>query len=130
MTGPRHDIGTGAHAGAPADARPDGRQDPQRDIEKLRAEELRAEIGDTVQELTHRVDVPARLREKRAETTERVHAQVTQAREVIVEKAPGVQAALRERPALLGGIAAALAYLLLRRLRGRKRPKEDLDGTR
>jgi gas vesicle protein len=121
MTDPRPDTGSGAHAGTPADARPA----PQRDVE-----ELRAEIGDTVEELTHRVDVPARLREKRAETTERVHAQVTQAREVIAEKAPEVQAALRERPALVGGIAAALVYLLLRRLRGRKRRKEDLDGTR
>lgn len=125
MTGPGHDIGAGAHAGTPADARPDGRPDPQRDVE-----DLRAEIGDTVQELTHRADVPARLREKRAETTERVHTQVSHAREVVAEKAPAVQGALRERPALVGGIAAALAYLLLRRLRGRKRRKEDLDGTR
>jgi hypothetical protein len=126
MTGPRHDIGAGAHASTPADARPDGRQDPQRDVE-----DLRAEIGDTVQELTHRVDVPARLREKRAETTERVHTQVAHAREVVAEKAPAVQASLRERPALLGGIAAALVFLLLRRLRGRrKHRKEDIDGTR
>jgi len=92
-------------------------------------EELRAELGDTVEELAHRVDVPARLREKRAETTERVQAQVTHAREVVAERAPAVQGALRERPALVGGVGVALGYLLLRRARRRKHRKEESGGT-
>lgn len=87
-------------------------------------EELRSELGDTVEELVHRVDVPARLREKRDETTARVQTQVTHAREVVTEavaeKAPAVQGALRERPALVGAVAALVALLLLRRVRRRK----------
>jgi hypothetical protein len=102
------------------------REQTQREVE-----ELRAEVGDTVEELVHRVDVPTRLREKRAETTERVQAQVTHAREVVAEKAPAVQSALRERPGIVGAVAAVLVLLLLRRLRRRRQHrKEDVDGTR
>lgn len=100
-------------------------QDSPRDVE-----ELRAELGDTVEELVHRVDVPARLREKRAETTERVQLQVNRAREVVAERAPAVQSTLRERPAVVGAVVAALLFLLLRRKRRRSHPKEDLGGTR
>jgi predicted ATPase with chaperone activity len=88
-------------------------------------EELRAELGDTVEELVHRVDVPERLREKRAETTERVQAQVAHAREVVAAKAPAVQNALRDRPLVVGGALAALLFLLMRGSRRRKQRKED-----
>jgi ElaB/YqjD/DUF883 family membrane-anchored ribosome-binding protein len=107
------------------DTAQDTPQDTRREVE-----ELRAELGDTVEELAHRVDVPSRLREKRAETTERVQAHVAQAREVVAERGPAVQDALRERPALVGGIGVAIGYLLLRALRRRKNRKEDADGTR
>jgi uncharacterized protein DUF3618 len=118
MTGPRQDAG------------PAGEDVTQREVA-----ELRAEVGDTVEELVHRVDVPQRLREKRAETTERVQAQVAHAREVVAEKAPVVQQTLqqtlRERPAVVGGVLAALLLLFLRSLRRRrKHRKEDADGTR
>lgn len=103
--------------------------------EELRSDlgELRAELGDTVEELAHRVDVPARLRAKKEETTERVQVQVAQAREVIAEKAPEVQQAMRERPAVVGGIALVLSYLLVGRIRRRRRAtaaRKDRDGTR
>ncbi|MHA6625610.1 DUF3618 domain-containing protein [Pseudonocardia sichuanensis] len=123
MTAPQPGTPTGTTgpAGTP--------QDTRREVE-----ELRSELGDTVEELAHRVDVPARLREKRAETTERVQAQVTHAREVVAERAPAAQEALRERPALVAGVGVVLGYLLLRALRGRKsrrrNRKEDADGTR
>jgi ElaB/YqjD/DUF883 family membrane-anchored ribosome-binding protein len=94
-------------------------------------EQLRAELGDTVQELVHRADVPQRLREKRAETVERVQAQVTHARDVVAEKAPAVEDAVRQRPMVVGGVIAALLLLSLRSLRRRrKHRKEDADGTR
>ena len=122
MTGPG---ATGSQAGT-TDA-----TDPTR----REVEELRADIGDTVEELVHRADVPSRLREKRAETTERVQAQVAHAREVVTQKAaekgPAVQSALQDRPAVVGGVLAALLLFVVRGLRRRRRSrKEDSDGTR
>jgi hypothetical protein len=93
--------------------------------------QLRAELGDTVEELVHRADVPQRLREKRDEATEKVQAQVAHVREVVVEKAPAIEDALRRRPLVVGGVIAALLLLLLRsRRRKRVHRKEDADGTR
>jgi ElaB/YqjD/DUF883 family membrane-anchored ribosome-binding protein len=99
--------------------------------EELREEldELREELGETVEELAHRADVPARLREKRDETAHRVQERVAQAKEAIAETAPAVQTTLRDRPALVSGIAVALAFLLITLVRRRKR-QEDIDGTR
>lgn len=118
MTGPRPDAGPS-----------------EEDVAQREVAQLRAEVGDTVEELVHRVDVPQRLREKRAETTERVQAQVAHAREVVAEKTPVVQQALqqtlRDRPAVVGGVLAALLLLFLRSLRRRRtKRKEDADGTR
>lgn len=103
----------------------------ERTPDELREElgELRAELGETVEELAHRADVPARLREKREETTQRVQAHVAQARDTIAETAPVVQSTLRERPALVSGIAVALVFLLISLMRRRKRT-EGTDGTR
>jgi hypothetical protein len=109
---------------------PDGNMSEE-DAAQRDVEEVRAELGDTVEELVHRVDVPQRLRDKRAETTERVQAQVTHAREIVAEKAPVLQQTLRDRPAVVGGVLAALLLLFLRSLRRRRtRRKEDADGTR
>jgi len=98
-------------------------------------EQLRADLGDTVEELVHRVDVPQRLREKRAEVTERVQAQVAHTREVVAhkvtEKAPAVEDAVRQRPLVVGGVIAALLLLFLRSQRRRRmHRKADTDGTR
>jgi hypothetical protein len=117
VTGPRQ-----GHTSAEGADRQDA---AQQDVE-----DLRAELGETVEELVHRVDVPQRLREKRAETTERVQAQVAHAKEVVAEKAPAIQSALRERPAVVGAVLAALLLLVLRSLRRRTHRKEDADGTR
>jgi ElaB/YqjD/DUF883 family membrane-anchored ribosome-binding protein len=96
---------------------------------RVELETLRAELGETVEELARRADVPSRLREKREETAQRVHEQVAHARETIAETAPVVQSTLRERPALVTGLAVALAFLLISLVRRRKRGKET-DGTR
>jgi ElaB/YqjD/DUF883 family membrane-anchored ribosome-binding protein len=116
---------TGAHRGeerAPANRTPD----------ELREDlgELRAELGETVEELAHRADVPARLRDKRAETKQRVQGQVAQARRTIADNAPAVRSTLREQPALAGGLAAALSFLLISLMRRRRRRRKDGDGTR
>ena len=119
MTGPRGE-GTTPRQGEAVD------QAVEQDVERLRTE-----LGDTVEELVHRVDVPQRLREKRAEATERVQAQVAHAREVVAEKAPAVEDAVRQRPLVVGGVIAALLLLFLRsKRRKRARRKEDADGTR
>jgi hypothetical protein len=113
---------TGSHPADPAPRATPAASGAERSSEELREEldTLRAELGDTVEELAHRVDVPARVRAKREETTARVQEQVTQARTVIAEKAPTVETALRDRPALVAGIALVLSYLLVSRLRRRK----------
>jgi transposase-like protein len=137
---------SGAH---PADP-PSRASDADRSPDELREElvELRAELGDTVEELAHRVDVPARVRAKRDETATRVRAkldettvwlqkQFAQARAVLAETATGVEATLRDRPGLVGGITLVASYLLVSGLRRRKRRRrtaalggKDGDGTR
>ena len=72
--------------------------------EELRAElsAKRAELGDTVEELAHRVDVPAQVKEKKAETVaklqdakaeaaRRVHESTAKVKATIADKVPGVQ---------------------------------------
>jgi len=72
--------------------------------EEMRAElaAKRAQLGDTVEELAHRVDVPAqvkakkddtvaKLQEAKAEATRRVHEGTEQVKAAIAEKAPVVQ---------------------------------------
>jgi hypothetical protein len=113
----------------PPDAGPSEEEVAQRDVAQVRAE-----VSDTVEELAHRVDVPQRLRDKRAETTQRVQAQVAHAREIVAEKGPvlqrTLQQALRERPAVVGGVLAVLLLVFLRSMRRRTHRKEDADGTR
>jgi hypothetical protein len=72
--------------------------------EELRAElsAKRAELGDTVEELAHRVDVPAQVKAKKAETvaklqdakteaSRRVHEGTEKVKAAIADKAPVVQ---------------------------------------
>ena len=93
---------------------------PGTDAERaqLRAEleELRSGVGDTVAELTARVDVPARVRAETQRTLDR-------ARQVVAEKSPIVQNAVRERPvpvaAIVGGALLVVILLIIRRSRAR-----------
>ena len=116
----------------------------KRDPDELRAdiEATREELGETVEELAHRVDVPARVRERRdetvarvqqtvahttdtvqqrvAQTTATVQQQAARAHETLAEKAPVVDRTVRERPAaVLGVLAAIVAFLLVRAHRRR-----------
>jgi hypothetical protein len=91
---------------------------PGTDAERaqLRADldELRSGVGDTVAELTARVDVPARVKAETQRTLDR-------ARQVLAEKTPVVQNAVRERPvpvaAIVGGALLVVLLLIVRRRR-------------
>jgi Protein of unknown function (DUF3618) len=78
--------------------------DAQKSPEELRAElaAKRAELGDTVEEIAHRVDVPAQVKAKKAETvaklqdakvqaSRRVHEGTEKVKATIADKAPVVQ---------------------------------------
>jgi hypothetical protein len=103
-----------------ANSDPDPTPVPGTDAERaqLRAEleELRSGVGDTVAELTARVDVPARVRAETQRTLDR-------ARQVVAEKTPIVQNAVRERPvpvaAIVGGALLVVILLIIRRSRVR-----------
>ncbi|OLT06106.1 hypothetical protein BJF90_18180 [Pseudonocardia sp. CNS-004] len=72
------------------------------------------------------------LRDRRTAATEKVHAGVTHAREIASDKAPAVKGAVQERRGLAIGLTSAVTvvgYLLLRRLRGRKRRTHDSAET-
>jgi hypothetical protein len=86
------------------EARPTTNAGAAKSPEELRAEleAKRAELGDTVEELAHRVDVPAQVKAKKAETVARLQDAKTQAarrvqqstakvRASIAGKVPGVQ---------------------------------------
>jgi len=86
------------------DARPTEKGQAAKSPEELRADlaAKRAELGDTVEELAHRVDVPAQVKAKKAETVaklqdakveaaRRVHEGTEKVRSTIADKAPVVQ---------------------------------------
>lgn len=120
-------------------------------IAEREVKEVRAELADTVEELAHRLDVPARLRDKRDVTAQRVQQQVTHARDavaqrapelsrtlqqqathardVVNQRAPALSRTLRQRPGLAALIGLIVVTLLARRLR-RRTHRKDEDGTR
>lgn len=77
--------------------------------QRVDLEELREELGETVTELAHRVDVPTRVRARRDETLARAKA-------LVAEKAPAAGS-----PAVLATGAAAALLLLVLVVRRRRR---------
>ena len=86
------------------EARPTTNAGAAKSPEELRAdlEAKRAELGDTVEELAHRVDVPAQVKAKKAETVaklqdakdqaaRRVQESTAKVRATLADKVPGVQ---------------------------------------
>jgi S1-C subfamily serine protease len=65
---------------------------------------------------------------RRTAATEKVHAGVTHAREIASDKVPAVKEAVQERRGLAIAVTV-LGYLLLRRLRGRRRRTHDAVET-
>lgn len=91
--------------------------------DQLRAQlaQLRTDLGNTVEELTHRLDVPARARARKDEIITRVRDRAEQLRTLTRKGAPAAQETVRRQPVLVGLAAAALLLLLLRRARRRRR---------
>jgi hypothetical protein len=77
------------------DAKPAADKSP----EELRAElnSKRAELGDTVEELAHRVDVPAQVKAKKAETVSKLHDAKAEATRRVHESAEKVRAAIADK---------------------------------
>jgi ElaB/YqjD/DUF883 family membrane-anchored ribosome-binding protein len=101
--------------------------DPKTDELRRDLDEVRAELGETVEELAHRADVPARVRAKRDEMTAQARLQVAHAKEVVAEKAPVVKQAARERPWLVAGLALVIG-MIIAKLSARRNRKRN--GTR
>jgi Protein of unknown function (DUF3618) len=95
----------------------------ERSEDELRAdlEELRGELSETVTELTHRVDVPARVRARREETVARAKAVGDQAKALVAEQAPAVRAAAGRSPAAFAAGAAGVLLLLVLLIRRSRR---------
>lgn len=76
---------------------------------------LRVDLGDTIAELTERVDVPARVKAQTRQTT-------NQARRLVTEKAAAVQEAAKQRPVPVAAIAGGALFVLTAFLLRRRRP--------
>src|SRR6478752_4048920 len=74
-------------------------QPSQKSPEELRADlaSKRAELGDTVEELAHRVDVPAQVKAKKAETVAKLQDAKVQASRRVHEGTEKVKAAIAEK---------------------------------
>jgi ElaB/YqjD/DUF883 family membrane-anchored ribosome-binding protein len=83
--------------------------------------DLREEVSDSVAELASRLDVKARMAEKRDDALATVHQQVDRARTVVAERAVVAKDTARQKPGMAAAVAAAVLVLLLivaRRRRG------------
>jgi len=91
-----------------------------RDERVVHIEELRAELGDTVEELALRFDVPARVQARKDETVAAALQQVDQLYRLVTDKVAEVRRFVRERPGAAAGAATALLLLIVLRRRRRK----------
>jgi transposase-like protein len=96
------------------DGRPDDRGPAER---RADMDELRGELGDTVAELAHRLDVPAQIRAGRDATAARARGQLERVRATLDQKAPPVGRASREQPVLVAAGLLALVALVVRQAR-------------
>ena len=93
------------------------------ETERLRAEieHTREQLGETVQALTHKVDVPARAKEKLQQTREAAQDRARQVAEPVLHGGEQAIVAVRRRPMPAAAVAVLavllLGWLLRRRLR-------------
>jgi Protein of unknown function (DUF3618) len=90
-------------------------------------EELRAELGDTVEELASRFDVPARVQARKDETVAAAQQQLDQLFRLVSDKVAEVRRFVREQPGVASGVAAALLVLIVLRRRRRRARSASLE---
>lgn len=83
----------------------DPKEQLQRDVERTRRE-----LGETVEALAHKVDVPGRVKEQATETVERMTAATNQAVDSLPQPVAARVEQARRHP---GALAAALFALVL-----------------
>ncbi|MCW2632291.1 MAG: hypothetical protein JWR88_1253 [Pseudonocardia sp.] len=124
-TGPMASGSIATPAGALAAAGGDGALNGQRNPDELRAElsRLRTEVGETLEALIQRLDVPARVQGKAREVTERAKQTATQvvdqaqqkaqdASQLVAQKVPGVVKQRRAQTAALAGVVMLVGLLV------------------
>src|SRR5690606_3836162 len=92
--------------------------------DQLRAQlaELRADLGETVEELVQRLDVPARARARKDEIVATARQRVAQLRTTATRET------VHEQPARLGTVVGVLAVVLLVWLVRRRRRRASTPG--
>jgi MYXO-CTERM domain-containing protein len=98
-----------------------------RDERVVHIEALRAELGDTVEELASRFDVPARVQARKEEAVAAALQQVDELYRLVTDKVTEVRRFVREKPGAAAGVAAALLLLIVLRRRRRKARSASLE---
>jgi len=85
----------------------DPREELQRDVERTRRE-----LGETVEALAHKVDVPGRVKEQAHETVVRMTAATDQAVASLPEPVAQQVQKARQHPVAIGAVLMALVLLI------------------
>jgi hypothetical protein len=89
--------------------------------ERQHVDDVREEVADSVAALASKLDVKARVAERKDEAVATVHQKVDQARSVATDRAVAARETAAQKPGLVAGLAAALLVLLVVVLRRRRR---------
>jgi ElaB/YqjD/DUF883 family membrane-anchored ribosome-binding protein len=89
--------------------------------ERQHVDDLREEVGESIAALASRLDVKARVAERKDEAVSAAHQQVDRARSAAADSALAAKDTARENPGLIAGAAAALLVLLVLLVRRRRR---------
>lgn len=98
-------------------------QTPEQQQEDLRREiaQTRAELGETVEALSHKADVKAQAREKVEQAKTQMREKVEHAKTQAGEGAQGFQGQARERPAVPLAVGIGVAIVALWMIRRKRR---------
>jgi ElaB/YqjD/DUF883 family membrane-anchored ribosome-binding protein len=88
--------------------------------DRQHVDDLREEVVDSVAELASRLDVKARITERKDEAVATVHERVDRARTTVTEGAVAAKDTARQKPGVVAGVVAAVLVLLVVLLRRRR----------